>query len=199
MLPRYRGRAPVNWAILRGEREAGATLHYMVARADAGDIVDQQSVPILPDDTSADVLAKVAVVAEIVLVRSLPALFAGTAPRIRQDITQGEYVGRRRPEDGLIDWNFPAQQIHNLVRAVAPPFPGAFAWIGERRLGIDRTRLLLRRETAGDARLFGEGDRCLIRCRDGGVLEVLAGSLDGQPMGPAQLIAQFGAHGVSLS
>jgi methionyl-tRNA formyltransferase len=197
MLPRYRGRAPVNWAILRGEREAGATLHYMVARADAGDIVDQQSVPILPDDTSADVLAKVAVVAEIVLARSLPALFAGTAPRIRQDITQGEYVGRRRPEDGLIDWNLPAQQIHNLVRAVAPPFPGAFAWVNGRRLGINRTRVQRSHQAPGDARLFGEQHRCFIACKDGGVLEVLDATLDERPATPAEVLAQLGGQRLS--
>ena len=81
LLPRYRGRAPVNWAVLHGETETGATLHYMVARADAGDIVDQMAVPILPDDTAVEVMRKVTVAAEVVLVRSLPALVTGTAPR----------------------------------------------------------------------------------------------------------------------
>jgi methionyl-tRNA formyltransferase len=79
LLPKYRGRAPVNWAILKGERETGATLHYMVERADAGDIVDQQSVPILQDDDAREVFAKVTVAAETILARSLPALIAGTA------------------------------------------------------------------------------------------------------------------------
>src|SRR5258708_26065114 len=80
LLPKYRGRAPVNWAILKGERESGATLHYMVERADAGDIVDQQAVPILLDDDARDVFAKVTVAAEMILSRSLAALIAGTAP-----------------------------------------------------------------------------------------------------------------------
>src|SRR5580658_1255742 len=78
MLPRYRGRAPVNWAILRGERETGATLHYMTARADSGDIVDQLAVPILENDEARDVFNKVTVAAEVILARSLPGLIAGT-------------------------------------------------------------------------------------------------------------------------
>ena len=100
MLPKYRGRAPVNWAILRGERETGATLHYMVERADAGEIVDQLAVPILRDDDAREVFAKVTVAAETVLARSLPGLVAGTAPRRIQPIEPGQYFGRRRAEDG---------------------------------------------------------------------------------------------------
>ena len=67
LLPRYRGRVPVNWAVLNGERETGATLHEMVVRPDAGGIVDQMAVPILPDDTAQDVFRKVTVAAEVVL------------------------------------------------------------------------------------------------------------------------------------
>ena len=100
LLPKYRGRAPVNWAILRGERETGATLHYMVERADSGDIVDQMSVPILVDDDAREVFAKVTVAAEVILARSLPGLIDGSAPRRRQPVEPGEYFGRRRPEDG---------------------------------------------------------------------------------------------------
>ena len=81
LLPKFRGRAPVNWAILKGERETGATLHYMVERADAGDIVDQLAVPILEDDEAREVFAKVTVAAESILARSLPALIPGRAPR----------------------------------------------------------------------------------------------------------------------
>ncbi|MFZ0552634.1 MAG: formyltransferase, partial [Steroidobacteraceae bacterium] len=105
LLPKYRGRAPVNWAILNGERETGATLHYMVERADAGDIVDQLVVPILEDDDAREVFGKVTAAAEIVLARSLPGLTAGDAPRRPQLIEPGQYFGRRSPEDGRIDWS----------------------------------------------------------------------------------------------
>ena len=104
LLPKYRGRAPVNWAVLHGERETGATLHYMTGKPDAGDIVAQQAVPILPDDTAREVFDKVTVAAEIVLDRALPALIAGTAPRRPNRLAQGSYFGGRQPEDGAIDW-----------------------------------------------------------------------------------------------
>ena len=126
LLPRYRGRAPTNWAVLHGETETGATLHEMVAKPDAGAIVDQSAVPILPDDTAEQVFHKVTVAAEQVLWRSLPAILAGRAPRLPNDLTQGSYYSGRKPEDGRIDWRQPAAQVYNLIRAVAPPYPGAF-------------------------------------------------------------------------
>jgi len=182
LLPKYRGRAPVNWALLNGERETGATLHHMVARADAGDIVDQQSVPILRDDDARQVFNKVTVAAELVLARVLPALLAGTAPRRPQSIEPGQYFGRRRPEDGRIDWNRPASDIHNLVRAVAPPFPGAFTDITGSRWWIHRTHIEPTAVPPGSARLFTKAGRCYIACRDGGVLRVLAAADEAGPV-----------------
>lgn len=175
LLPRFRGRAPVNWAILRGEQQTGATLHHMVARADAGDIVDQLAVPILIDDDARQVMAKVTVAAETVLVRNLAALADGTAPRHPQDLTRGEYCARRTPEDGRIDWRAPALDIHNLVRAVAPPFPGAFTDVSDKRWWLHRTQLMPAKSASGGVpRMYGEDGRCFIACKDGGVLELLA-------------------------
>jgi methionyl-tRNA formyltransferase len=173
LLPKYRGRAPVNWAILRGERETGATLHYMVAQADAGDVVDQMSVPILEDDDARAVFAKVTVAAETILARSLPGLIAGSAPRRPQHLEPGQYFGRRRPEDGRIDWAWPARQIHDLVRAVAPPFPGAFAPVGGERWDIHRTRLSERPAPRSGAWLFGADGGLYAACGGGGVLRLL--------------------------
>jgi methionyl-tRNA formyltransferase len=175
LLPKYRGRAPVNWAILKGERETGATLHHMVERADAGDIVDQLAVPILQDDDALEVFAKVTVAAETILARSLPALLSGNAPRLPQPHPPGPYFGRRTAEDGRIDWSRPALEVHNLVRAVAPPFPGAFAQVGGERWGIHRTRLTALRAPAGQgARLFAQAGTCYLACSDGVVLALLA-------------------------
>ncbi len=174
LLPKFRGRAPVNWAILTGARESGATLHYMVERADAGDIVDQQAVPILDDDDARTVFGKVTVAAEMVLARSLPGLIAGSAPRRAQPIEPGQYFGRRTPQDGRIDWRWPAQQIHDLVRAVAPPFPGAFGTVGDERWHIYRTRMHAQPAPAGPLpRLYGAEGECRIVCADGRVLRVL--------------------------
>ncbi len=140
LLPHFRGRAPTNWAVLKGASETGATLHEMVAKADAGRIVDRQSVPILPDDTARQVFDKVTVAAEIVLWRSLPAIVAGEIRWQANDLARGSYFGGRRPEDGRIDWSRPAAEVYNLVRAVAPPYPGAFTEIDGMRLVIARAR-----------------------------------------------------------
>lgn len=200
MLPGYRGRAPVNWAILHGEPETGATLHYMNARADAGDIVDQLAVPILENDEARDVFNKVTVAAEIILARSLPGLIHGTAPRLPQDLAAGRYFGRRRPEDGKIDWTRSAREIHNLVRAVAPPFPGAFGQVMGERWMIHRTRVEPRTiEPSGRARLFGADGRCYVACRDGGVLRIVTAVNDAGPIDLAATSRTLQEHPVTLS
>ena len=200
MLPRYRGRAPVNWAILHGERETGATLHYMTARADAGDIVDQLAVPILENDEARDIFGKVTVAAEIILARSLPGLIAGTAPRLPQKIEAGQYFGRRRPEDGRIDWAARARDIHNLVRAVAPPFPGAFGQIDGQRWMIHKTRVEPRTiEPSERARLFGADGRCYVACCDGGVLQILAAANDSGPVDLSVAARELQQHPVTLT
>lgn len=141
LLPKYRGRVPTNWAVIHGETETGATLHEMAAKPDAGAILAQTPVPILPDDTAAQVFDKVTVAAEQTLWRVLPSLLAGEAPHLPNDIAHGSYYGGRKPEDGRIDWTQSAQQVYNLIRAVAPPYPGAFTDIGERRFIVTRARL----------------------------------------------------------
>ena len=168
LLPKYRGRAPVNWAVLKGETETGATLHEVVAKPDAGRIVDQEAVPIGPDETAGEVMAKVAAAAERVLKRSIGKLVAGTAQLKPQDLARGSYFGGRRPEDGRIDWSRSALEIHNLVRAVAPPYPGAFT----EGMKILRTRL----EPARKAQRSGpyqESGEWFAGCGDGKVLRLL--------------------------
>ena len=141
LLPKYRGRAPIHWAIIHGETETGASLHYMLEKPDAGAVVEAQAVPILENDNALEVSQKVADAAQQVLHRSLPALIAGTAAARSLDLTRGSYFGRRRPEDGRIDWQQTARQVHNLVRAVAPPFPGAFTDVNGCRLAVLETRV----------------------------------------------------------
>ena len=199
LLPKYRGRVPVNWAVINGETETGATLHYMVAKPDAGDIVDRQAVPIQPDDTAGEVFDKVTVAAEMVLHRSLPGLIAGTAPRIPQDLSKGSYFGGRKPEDGRIDWSAPARKVHDLVRGVAPPYPGAFTEVNGKRLRVLRTaRLEGRRGHHPRPTLFAEGGRCYARCGDGGLLRLLDVEYEGRAVVPADLPAVLGAGTVSL-
>ena len=141
LLPKYRGRAPVNWAILHGETQTGATLHIMETKPDAGDIVGQSTVSIGANETATDVFDKVSQAAISVINQVLPELLKGHIPRKLNNLTQGSYFGGRKPADGQILWHQTAQQVHNLVRAVAPPYPGAFTdWQGERRI-VARTSL----------------------------------------------------------
>lgn len=183
LLPKYRGRVPVNWAIIHGETETGATLHEMSVKPDAGRIVDQEAVAILADDLAIDVFHKVAGAAERVLARSLPKLIDGSAVLRPQELARGSYFGGRKPGDGRIDWSQPAQQIHDLVRAVAPPYPGAFSECEGQPLRLLRTRLRQeRRRAPGPAFLYAEAGRCYAACADGGALELLDLELDGKPV-----------------
>jgi methionyl-tRNA formyltransferase len=180
LLPHFRGRAPTNWAVLKGATETGATLHVMVAKPDAGAIIDQSAVPILPDDTARQVFEKVTVAAEQVLWRSLPAILADRAPRLPNDPSRGSYFGARKPEDGRIDWTQPAAVVYNLVRAVAPPYPGAFTEIGGRRLVVALARRLPHSLHAGHRLgLQVDAGRIIGVCGDGGgiaVRELLCGA-----------------------
>jgi methionyl-tRNA formyltransferase len=199
LLPHFRGRAPVNWAILHGAKETGATLHYMTARADAGDIVDQMAVPILENDEAREVFGKVCFAAEIILARSLPGLINGTAPRTPQKLEDGKYYGRRRPEDGKIDWTRSAHEIHNLVRAVAPPFPGAFGQVDGERWMIHRTRVEPRTiEPSERARIFGAEGHCYVACCDGSLLRLLAVEDASGPVDLAAAARELQRHPVGL-
>jgi methionyl-tRNA formyltransferase len=174
LLPKYRGRVPVNWAVIKGELETGATLHQMVAKPDAGGIVDQKAVRIGPDDTAAEVFAKVTDAAGQVLARALPALIAGNARMAPQDLGRGSYFGGRKAEDGRIDWSKGALEVHNLVRGVAPPYPGAFTRIGGTTVRILRTRLEPNRQArSGAPGLYFDSDSLYADCADGKVLRIL--------------------------
>ncbi|MEA3194929.1 MAG: methionyl-tRNA formyltransferase [Betaproteobacteria bacterium] len=168
LLPKFRGRAPLNWAIVEGETETGATLHEMVEKPDAGRIVDQQAVPIGPDETAVEVFRKLADAADAVLRRSIKDLASGKAKLRPNDLSKGSYFGRRRPEDGRIDWSRSAQEIHNLVRAVAPPFPGAFT----DGMKIHKTRIEPGRKALKKGP-FQEGGEWFAGCGDGKVLRLL--------------------------
>ena len=133
LLPRYRGRAPVNWAILRGEARTGNTMMYLDAGTDTGDIIDQQTVPIGLDDTCATVYAKVGEAGADMLERHLRALLDGTAPRRPQGPADGPPLPKRTPGMGITDWNRPGRAVHDWIRALTWPYPGAFGFLAGRK------------------------------------------------------------------
>lgn len=136
LLPKYRGRAPINWAVLHGEQRIGMTLHRMVKAPDAGAIVDQEGVAIGPRDSAEVAFRKVLPCARRVLARQIEALLAGKAKETPQDDSQATYFGGRKPDDGRILWSQTSQQIFNLIRAVTDPYPGAFTDVSGSRLMV---------------------------------------------------------------
>jgi len=202
LLPKYRGRVPVNWAVIRGERETGATLHEMVEKPDAGRIAGQEAVPIGENDTAAEVFARVTDAAGRVLARALPGLVAGTLPLVPQDLKAGSYFGGRRPADGRIDWTQPARAVHDLVRGVAPPYPGAFTeldgeparvlgtWWSEQPAGLP--------DAAHTGALAIHRGRSLARAGDGRWLEIRRIEVGGAELSPAALASRFAARGARM-
>ena len=133
LLPRYRGRCPINWVLVNGEKKTGVTLHYMTSRPDDGDIVCQRKIRISNDDTAKSLHEKAVETSSSMLNEILPLIMGGSAPRYPQDHSKANYFGERRPEDGEIDWTAAASDVRNLVRAVGRPYPGAFSYVGDRR------------------------------------------------------------------
>ncbi len=182
LLPKFRGRAPVNWAVLKGETRTGATLHAMTGRADRGPILDQEAVPIGPDDPAIEVQRRVTAAAVTVLARRLGELKAGTAKPVAQDEAAATRFGRRRPEDGHIDWTRPAKEVHDLVRAVTHPYPGAFTDIFGGRTLVWRTRVPgLAAHDTFPGQVRAEEGRLYVACGDDRYLELLALQAEGGP------------------
>lgn len=175
LLPKFRGRAPVNWAVLKGETRTGATLHAMTERADRGAIADQEAVPIGPDDAAIDVQRRVTAAAVAILARRLDELKAGTVRTVPQDDAAATRFGQRKPEDGRIDWSRPAKEVHDLVRAVTHPYPGAFTDLFGPKTFVWRTRLPgLAAHDTFPGQVRAEEERLFVACGDDRYVELLA-------------------------
>jgi len=191
LLPAYRGRAPINWVLVNGEPETGVTLHYMTEKADAGDIVCQQVVPILDDDTASTLNARMVQAAGEMLDEYLPLLKAGSAPRTPQDHSKATHFGRRTPADGKIDWSRSSHAIYNLIRAVTRPYPGAFTFRGHSKLTIWSATPVAAPAGETVPGTVLSIDPLLIACGDG-ALELHIGQAEGGlPARGAQLAADL--------
>jgi methionyl-tRNA formyltransferase len=201
LLPRYRGRAPVNWAIANGETRTGATLHYMVARPDAGPIVAQEAVAIGPNDHALAVSMAVAGAAARLLTALLPRMALGPPPGRPMDLAAGSYFGGRRPEDGRIHPDWPGMRVHAMIRAVAPPFPGAFVEVEGERLVFASSHL-----TGEPARhpqcapcLYGLEERLFMDCQDAVQLQIGAVIVDGTALSAREFQNRFGSEPLRLT
>ena len=173
LLPRYRGRAPVNWALVNGETETGVTLHAMVKRADAGDIAGQIPVPVADDDTAFTLHAKLNEAAHRLLAEQLPRIKDGSVILRPQNEAEASTFGRRTPADGEIDWRKPARDIRNLVRAVTEPYPGAFTHFGQQKMIVWSAKALDEAHGKRPGTVLS-ADPPVVACGDG-ALEILAG------------------------
>ena len=173
LLPKYRGRAPLNWVLVNGESETGVTLHRMVKRADAGAIVAQQRVAISSDDTAFTLHHKLCQTARRVLEQALPAIERKETHDVQQNESEATYFGRRTPEDSFLTWNRPATTLHNMVRAVAAPWPGAFSYSGTQKFTIWSSRVHAQNQTAQPGTVISVSP-LLIACSEG-ALDVVTG------------------------
>ncbi len=169
-LPRYRGRATVNWAILNGEPEAAISVHRLVPGLDAGGLLAQETVEIGPRTTVTELYNALNAIQERVLADAVARAIAGD-PGLEQDESRSSYACTRIPADGEIDWSAPTIDTDRLVRALTAPFPGAFTWLGLEQLWIDAAEPAPA-PSRWDGRVPG---RVVAVSRDGGWIDVLTG------------------------
>jgi methionyl-tRNA formyltransferase len=193
LLPKYRGGAPIPWAIINGEQETGVTLFHLDDEVDNGDIVDQERFPIGPEDTCAEVLDRASVASVCLLRRMMPLVAAGTAPRVPQRHSEATVMPQRAARDGLIDWTWSASRVHDFVRAQTRPYPGAFTHAQGSRVTVWRSRVA-RHAGSGDPGTFRlEGDALVVACGSGAVAVSELGAHESGSCTPAEFAARFGA------
>ena len=191
LLPKYRGRAPLNWVLVNGESETGVTLHRMISRADAGDIVAQQPVAIADSDVALSLHRKLCSASQMLLGDALPKIRSGQTEERAQDDAQATYVGRRTPEDGRLEWEKPAQTLHNLVRAVSDPWPGAFGFVGTSKFIVWKSRVRTDLPAAKPGTVISVAP-LVVACGEG-ALEIVTGqSANGVYMQGTQLAPAMG-------
>ena len=139
LLPKYRGRSPINWQLINGETRGGATLHFMNCKPDEGDIIDQERFFISKKDDVLSLFSKLIIASSELLNRNLIKILNGKSKRKKQNNSLSSYFGARKPEDGLIDWSCNSTKIYNLIRALTKPFPGAFTFYKKKKFIIWRS------------------------------------------------------------
>ncbi len=179
-LPKFRGRSPINWVLVQGETETGVTLHYMVEKADRGDLVAQRRFPIGEEDTALTLHRRATEEARILVRETYPLLRAGRAPRIPQDPSQASIFGGRRPEDGEIDWHWGALRVYNMIRAVTHPYPGAFTWRGTRKLFLWWARPVRRADALEPGEVRVESGTGVFAGTGDGILRLERVQIDGE-------------------
>lgn len=149
LLPKYRGFAPVNWAIINGEKETGVSLFFLDEGIDSGDIIDQKVIQIGPNDSAPKIYKRTLKASINILIENLDAIKKGDVERHEQDHELATYTSTRIPEDGQISWNNSALEIHNFVRALSYPYPGAFTLYKGEKVIIQKASMPPQRKFVG--------------------------------------------------
>jgi methionyl-tRNA formyltransferase len=175
-LPRYRGGSPLNWQILRGEREIGISVMFTDEGVDTGPVLARDAFPLGPDESIDEVVAKTLPRFERLLLGVLDARRRGALRPEPQDPARARYFAKRLPEDGFIDWRtMTAQQVHDLVRALSGSYPGAFTYHRGRKVVLERTRTLAETIVAAPGRVLARrADGVEVACADRALLVVAA-------------------------
>lgn len=171
LLPRYRGAAPIQWAIASGETRTGVTTMMINAGLDTGDMLLKAETAIGPEETALDLAPRLARMGADLLIETLAGLAAGAIQRIPQNHAEATLAPILKREDGLVDWTAPAAQIHNRARGFLP-WPGAWTTFRGQRFQIWRCRRTPIETSALPGVLFSEGRRLLAACGAGEVLEL---------------------------
>ncbi len=180
LLPKYRGAAPINWAILNGERETGVTIMYMAPELDAGDIIAQRATPIGPDETAPELFQRLAGLGAELLGEVVAAMEQGPAPRTPQDGAQATYAPMLGRELSPMDWTRSAQALHDQVRGLLP-WPAATAELGGTRCKVFATAVVEADGVQTPGAVLEAGKNGLvIRCGGGTALRVLELQPDGK-------------------
>jgi len=139
LLPKYRGPAPIQWAVINGETETGVCTQFMEKELDTGDLLLSIKEKINPDDTAGDLHDRLSVQGATVLIETLQGLANRTINPQPQDHSQATYAPMLTKDDGLINWNKPAESLKSFIRGVTP-WPGAYTFLGDKRLKIFKSR-----------------------------------------------------------
>lgn len=164
LLPRYGGFAPINWAIANGETLTGVTVHRVEDELDLGDILLQEIVPIHPQDTATDIFHRTLPLFASLALAAVDALERGTASFTPQDSRQATFFHKRDERDMRIDWSRPARDIHNLIRAQSPPYPGAFSHFRGQRIELLKAAPAPRDYRGTPGRLLLTADGAVVLC-----------------------------------
>lgn len=189
LLPRFRGRCPVNWVLIEGEEVTGVTLHVMEVKPDVGDIIARKAVAIDFQDTAHSLFLKMVSAARDLMRETLPTLESGTYTRTPQ-VGPSSYFGGRKPEDGRIDWKESSTRIYNLIRAVTHPYPGAYTYLDGKKLYIWRAMPVPGSAEASIGAIIS--GRPVVINTGNGFLRILSVQLEGEPELEAE--AFFSSH-----